>query len=215
MIMARMRRFMVLLLVSVVAACGGSSSGPSGPTAASVAAQSGDVPNGLVRCSLSGDIQTFIHNEESPDPSTSMTAANQWTDLLKSGATSAYVAIYTDSKTHCGDFANARTDPAAASYKLVVNFVVQFKDEKSAASAYANGSVFGVSAPSLQVSSQAIVGTKTGLTANAVVVSQAIANQSFYIALWQNKSFAVFLAVVNIDPTASKKVATSENSRIA
>ena len=210
-----MRRLMLLLLIGVVAACGGSSSGPSGPTAASVAAQSGDVPNGMVKCSLSGDIQTFIHNEQSPDPSTSKTAANQWTDLQKSGATSAYVAIYTDSKSHCGDFASARTDPAAATYKLVVNFVVQFKDEKSAASAYANGSVFGVSAPSLHASAQAIEGTKTGLSANSVVVSQAIANQSFYIALWQNKSFAVFLAVVNLDPTASKKVATSENGRIA
>lgn len=214
MIMTRMHRLKVLVLIGVVAACGGSSSGPSGPTAASVAAQSGDVPSGMVKCSLSGDIQTFIHNEASPDPSTSKSASNQWTDLQKSGATSAYVAIYTDSKTHCGEFANARTDPAAASYKLVINFVVQFKDEKSAASAYANGSVFGFSAPSLQASSQAVEGTKTDLTPNSVVVSQTIANQSFYIALWQNKSFAVFLAVVNVDPAASKRVATSENSRI-
>lgn len=168
----------------------------------------------MVKCSVSGDIQAFIHNEASPDPNTAKTAANQWTDLQKSGATSAYVAIYTDSKTHCGNFANERTDPTAATYKLVVNFAVQFKDEKSAASAYANGSVFGVSATSLHASSQAIEGAKTGLTANSVVVSQAIGNQSFYIALWQNKSFAVFLAVVNVDPTASKKVATSENSRI-
>ena len=209
-----MRRLVLLLMVGLVAACGGSS-GPTGPTAASVAAQSGDMPKGMLKCDLSGDIQTFIHKEQSPDPSTSKTAANQWTDLQKGGATSAYVAIFTDSKTHCGDFASARTDPAAANYKLVVNFVVQFKDEKSAASTYANSSIFGVSASSLRASgSQAIEGTKTGLTANSVVVSQAIATQTFYIGLWQSKAFAMFLAVVNVDPVASKKIATSENSRI-
>lgn len=212
--LGRMRRLVLVLIIAVVAACGGSSA-PGGPTASSVAAQSGDVPKGMVKCDLSGDIQTFIHKEQSPDPSTSKTAANQWTDLQKTGATAAYVAIFTDSKTHCGDFASSRTDPAAANYKLVVNFVVQFKDEKSAASTYANNSVFGVSASSLRSSgSQAVEGTKTGLTANSVVVSQAIANQTFYIGLWQNKAFAVFLAVVNVDPVASKKVATSENSRI-
>lgn len=205
---------MLVFLVGLVAACGGSS-GPGGPTAASVAVQSGDVPKGMVKCDLSGDIQTFIHKEQSPDPGTSKTAANQWTDLQKSGATTAYVAIFTDSKTHCSDFASARTDPAAATYKLVVNFAVQFKDEKSAADAYVNNSIFGVSASSLRSSgSQAIEGAKTGLTSNSVVVSQAIANQTFYIALWQNKTFAMFLAVVNVDPAASKKVATSENSRI-
>jgi hypothetical protein len=39
-------------------------------------------------------------------------------------------------------------------------------------------------------------------------------NQTYYIAVWQNKTFMVILAVLNIDETASKKVATSENGRI-
>jgi hypothetical protein len=38
----------------------------------------------------------------------------------------------------------------------------------------------------------------------------AIANQSFFVAVWQNKTFAVILAVINIDTTQSKKVASNE-----
>jgi hypothetical protein len=72
-----------------------------------------------------------------------------------------------------------------------------------------------VSASNLRSSgSTAIEGAKTGLTSNAVVISQSLSNQSFYIALWQNKAFAIFLAAINLDATASKKIATSENGRI-
>lgn len=208
-----MRRLVVLMLLVAGAAACGSSSGPAGPTASSVSVQSGDVPKGMVRCDLSGDIQSFIQKEGGADPTTSKTAQDQWSTLQKAGATSGYVTVYTDSKTHCTDFASSRTDPAAANYKLVVNFTVQFKDEKSASAAYTNGSIFGVSSSSLS-GPTGITGAKTGLTANSVVVSQAIGNQSFYIALWQDKAFAIFLAAVNLDPASSKKVATSEDARI-
>lgn len=210
-----MFRLLVLMLVGLLAACGSSTPNSSGPTASTVSVQSSDVPKGMVRCNISGDIQTFIQKEQSPDPSTSKSAADEWTRAQKSGATSAYATIFTDSTSHCSEFANARTDPAAVPYKLVVNFVLQFKDSKSAASTYQNDSIFGVSSSSLRSSgTQSIEGNKTDLGPNSVVVSQSISNQTFYIALWQNKAFAVFLAVLNIDPASSKKVATSENSRI-
>jgi hypothetical protein len=164
---------------------------------------------------MTGDINSFVRKEASPDPSTSKTASNQWSDLQKNGATAAYVSVYTDSTAHCSDFANSRTDPASATYKLVVAFTVQFKNEKAAADAYAKDSIFGVSASNLRASgSQTIEGTKTGLTTNSVVISQSLSNQSFYIALWQNKAFVIFLAAINLDAATSKKVATSENSRI-
>ena len=95
----------------------------------------------------------------------------------------------------------------------MVNFVVQFKDEKTAADAYTNKSIFGFSPAQLR-SAPTIEGSKTGLTANSIVLNQSIASQSFYIAEWQNKAFMVILAVLNIDPEASKKVSTAENSRI-
>ena len=210
-----MRRFIPILALALAAACGGASNGPSGPTASTVAVQPSDVPKDMVRCDLSGDIQNFIQKEQVPDPSTSKSAANEWSHAQKSGATAAYAAIYTDSKSHCTDFASGRNDPAAVPYRLVIDFVLQFKDVKSAANTYTNDSIFGVTASSLSASgSSSIQGTRTGLAANSVVVSQSLSNQTFYIALWQNQTFDVFLAVLNFDPTAAKKIATSENSRI-
>ena len=180
-----------------------------------MAVQPSDVPKDMVRCDLTGDIQSFIQKEKGPDASTSKSAANEWSQAQKNGATSAYVAIYTDSKSHCTDFASGRSDPASVPYRLVINFVLQFKDSKSAANTYTSDSIFGVTASSLTASgSSSIQGTKTGLTANSVVVSQSLSNQSFYIALWQNKTFDMFLAVLNLDPTAAKNVSTSVNSRI-
>ena len=206
---------MPILLVALVAACGGGSNASTGPTASTVAVQSSDVPKGMVRCDLSGDIQSFITKEQGPDPSTSKSAANEWSQAQKDGATAAHVAIYADTSSHCTDFASGRNDPAAVPYRLVIDFVLQFKDTKSAAGTYTNGSIFGVTASSLSASgSSSIQGTKTGLTENSVVVSQSLSNQTFYIAVWQNKTFDVFLAVLNLDPTAAQKIATSENGRI-
>ena len=210
-----MSRFIPILIVALVSACGGTSNAPTGPTASTVAVQPSDVPKDMVRCDLSGDIQSFIQKEQGPDPSTSKSAANEWSQAQKNGATAAYAAIYTDSKSHCTDFASGRNDPAAVPYRLVIDFVLQFKNSKSAANTYTNDSIFGVTASSLSASgSSSIQGTKTGLSANSVVVSQTLSNQTFYIALWQNKTFDVFLAVLNFDPTAAKKIATSENNRI-
>jgi hypothetical protein len=213
--LTRMRRFLSILVVALVVACGGTSSNASGPTASAVAVQQSDVPKGMVRCDLSGDIQHFIQKEQGPDPSTSKSAANEWSHAQKNGATAAYAVIYTDSNAHCTDFASGRNDPAAVPYKLVIDFVLQFKDAKSAVNTYTSDSIFGVTASSLSASqSSSIQGTKSGLTANSVVVSQSLSNQTFYIALWENKTFDVFLAVLNFDPAAAKKIATSENSRI-
>jgi hypothetical protein len=209
-----MPRFLPILLAALLAACGGTSNAPAGPTAATVAVQGSDVPKNMVRCDLSGDIQTFIQKEQGPDPSTSKSAANEWSQAQKNGATAAYVAIYADTKSHCTDFASGRNDPAAVPYNLVINFVLQFKDTKSATSTYTNDSIFGVTASSLSASGSSIQGTKTGLTANSVVVRQSISNQTFYIALWQNKTFDIFLAVLNVEPTAAKNIAVSENTRI-
>ena len=55
---------------------------------------------------------------------------------------------------------------------------------------------------------------KTGLSPNSIVLSVTISNQSFYIAVWQNKVFMVILAILNIDTATCKKVAQAENGRV-
>ena len=213
-----MTRSVLAILIATIGAvaCGGSAAAPPGLTAANVAVQQGDLPSGLVRCDLTGDISSFIKQEQSPDPQTAKSTASSWSELQKSGATSAYVALYTDSRARCSDIKSSASDPAAAVYRLVVNFVVQFKDEKSAVAGYkSDSSVFGFSASTLRSGGNAVQeGATTGLGPNSITLSRPVGNQTFFAAVWQNRAFMVILVILNIDPAASKKAATTENARI-
>ncbi len=205
---------MTVGVLSMVA-CSSATPSQHGPTAANVAVQPGDVPRGMVRCDLTGDIDSFLEKEKAADPTTYQSTRSEWEDARSKGATAAYAAFYTDSSEHCAGISSSGADIGTATFRLVVNFVVQFKDETAAAKGYTSEKVFNFSASDLKVSGQPVVeGTKTGLTANSITLSQPIGNQSFYIAVWQNKTFMVILAVLNVDATASKKIATSENGRI-
>lgn len=206
---------LILAIASVLAACGGSSSTPQAATPASVAVQQSDLPSGMVRCDLSGDIDSFIKTEASPDPATSKTMSSDWQTAKDKGAKAAYVAVYTDSAAHCATVKTRGSDIGAANYKLVLNFVIEFKDEKTAATSYTSDSVLGFSASSLKSGIVPVIeGTATGLTKNSISLTQPIAGQLYYIAVWQNKAFMVILAVLNLDAASAKKVSTSENGRI-
>ncbi len=214
-----MSRKMVLTacVAVMVAACGGSASPlPQAPTAASVSVQPSDVPAGLKKCDLSGDVDSFIAKEQTPDPKTAQSVKSGWDDARKNGATATYIAIYADDTSHCDQLKSGQTTIDTAAYKLVINFVLQFKDEKTAAAAYTgNQKFYSFSASDLRGGGMATAeGTKTGLTANSIVLDQTMASQHFYIAIWQNKAFMVILAVLNVDSPASQKVALAENGRI-
>ena len=213
-----MPRFVVpLLLVAVLAlvACGGSNA-PTGPTAASVAAQPGDLPKGMTQCDLTGDINSFATKEQTPDPQAAKTISDDWQQAKKDGATEAYAALYTDSKAHCNAIKGSGVDLGAATYKLVVNFVVEYKDETSAVAVYkGQQSILGFNPNELRTGSGGVVeGTQTGLTENSIALTQPAGNQLFYIAIWQNHMFVVILAILNVDANAAKRVAVRENSRI-
>lgn len=169
----------------------------------------------MVKCDLSGDIDSFLAKEKSQDQATYNSTSADWTTLKKGGATAASTAFYADSAAHCTAIKTSGYAIGAANYKLIVNFVTQFKDEKSATSAYTGDSIFGFSTTELRGGGLGLTeGTATGLTANSLVISAPISNQFFYIAMWQNKKFVIILAILNVDVTASKKVAARVNGRI-
>jgi hypothetical protein len=198
----------------MIAACG-SSPLVNSASAASVAVQSADVPAGMARCDISGDIDTYLSNIKTKDPTTYASTKTQWEAAQKAGATAAQVVFYTDSAANCASVANKVAGISAASYKLVVNFVVQFKDEATAVAGYTNGSIFGINRTTLKADGAPVTeGAKTGLGANSTVLSATVANQPFYIAVWQNKPFMVILVVINIDTPTGQKVAVAVNKRI-
>jgi hypothetical protein len=206
-----------LSVVLMLVGCGGSTQSilSKGPTAASVAVQSGDLPSDMKKCDLSGDIDSFLKKAKTKDPNTYTSTNTEWETAKKQGATAAYTAFYTDSTAHCASIESNSADVSSATYKLVVNFVIQFKDDASASKGYTSEQIFGFSTSSLKSGGAPVVeGTKTGLTPNSIVLSVAVSNQSFYIAVWQNKVFMIILAILNIDSATCKKVALAENSRI-
>jgi hypothetical protein len=213
--------FAALVGILCVAGCGGIAQS-SAPTASSVSVQPGDAPKGMVKCDLSGSIDSFLTKEKTQDPNTYSSTSTEWNDAKKNGATAASVAFYADSASHCKAINTNASDIGSANYKLIINFVIQFKDESSAAKGYTSESIFGFKSSDLKQSAgagggaiQVVEGTKTGLSTNSLTLNASVATQAYYIAVWQNKAFMVILAVLNVDPVASKKVATSENGRIS
>ena len=208
------RALTFLLAVLLVAACSSQPGTVTAPTAASVAVQPGDLPNTMHRCSISGDINTYIESLKAKDPATYTSTKNEWADAQSKGATATQVSFYTDSDANCTNVASTVANLSAAAYPLVVNFSVQFKDEASAANGYTNGQIFGIDSAMLKANGAVVEGTKTGLGTNSIVLNTTILSQAFYIAVWQNKAFMVILGIINLDSATGQKVATAENSRI-
>jgi len=206
----------VVLGVLIVAACGSSGSGSIGPT--DVAVHSSDLPKGLVKCDGSGDMDSFLSSIKTKDAATYSSTKKEWDDAKAHGATTAVVEFFADSKDHCASIQNAGNgDLSTATYPVVINFVIQFKDEPSAAKGYTTESIFGFSESTLSATGGQSVtkGVDTGLSKNSIALTIAIGNQSFYVVVWQNKSFMIILGVLNVDLAQSKKIATNENSRIS
>ncbi len=208
------RALTALVAVLMVTACA-SSPATNVATVASVAVQPGDLPAGMQRCGLSGDIDTYLNSLKTKDPTTYTSTSSQWAAAKNQGATAAQVVIYTDSEANCESVASKVSSISTATYKLVVNFVLQFKDEASAATGYTSGKIFGFDLATLKANGAPVIeGNQTGLGANSIVLDTTLANQSFYIAVWQSKTFMVILGIINVDSAAGHKVSDAENKRI-
>jgi hypothetical protein len=208
------RAISTLIALLAIAACGASPIA-QGSTVSSVAVQTSDVPNGMQRCDQSGDINSYLNFIKTKDPATYAATKTQWDAAKSNGATAAQVVFYSDSAAHCASMASDVSSMISATYKVVVNYVIQFKDEGTAAKGYTSGTIFGIDPAKLKTGGTPYTeGTKTGLSLNSVVVNQKIGNQAFYIAAWQSKAFMVVLGIINLDAGVGQKVADTENKRI-
>jgi hypothetical protein len=208
------RSFAALVVLFMIAACG-SSPATVAASVSSVSVQPRDLPAGMQRCDLSGDINSYLSSLKTKDQAAYTSVKTQWDAAQKKGATATQVVFYADSAANCASVASNVSNIASAAYKLVVNFVVQFKDQAAAATGYTSGSIFGVDHSALKANGTPVTeGAKTGLGPNSIVLSVPIANQSFYIAAWQNKTFMVILGIINLDSATGQKVAEAQNKRI-
>jgi hypothetical protein len=200
----------------VLAGCGQlPGGGAPEPNAASVAVQQADLPNGMVKCDVSGEMDAYLTQVQAKDPTHYTQVKQEWEDAKAKGATAGQVAVYADTTEHCANFKSNTSSITSATYKLVANFVIQFKDEASATNGYRSGGILGFNPTSLTNGGvPSTVGDQTGLGTNSIVVTLDVGGQNFYIAVWQKKKFMVILAVLNIDSATDAKVAAAENGRI-
>jgi hypothetical protein len=205
-----------IAMLLVLGACGSPiGGGTPSPSASSVAVKLSDLPSGMHRCDLSGDINSYLKKIQTTDPTSYGSTKDHWDSAQKGGATAADVEFYTDSTAHCAGLESNGSQIGSATYKLAVNFVFQFKDEASATTGYNSDSIFGFSVSQLKQSLVPVAeGTTTGLGKNSIVLTVEIAPQTFYIAVWQNKQFMSILGIFNIDAATDKKIAQAVNGRI-
>ena len=213
--LARMRGPLSALVAMLLIGACGPLPGGSASSASSVAVQQSDVPSGMQKCDVSGGMDAYITKVQAKDPTHYTQIKQEWEDTKAHGATAGQVAVYADTAAHCATFQTNSSDITTATYKLVVNFVIQFKDEATAAKGYTSETIMGFSPGVLKAGGLPVIeGSATGLSKNSVVLTLEVSTQSFYVAVWQNKKFMVILALLNIDTATDKKVAVAENGRI-
>ena len=206
-----------IALLLVAGACSpiGGGSGTPAATASNVAVKLSDLPSGMHRCDLSGDMNSYLKKIQTSDPTTYSSTKSHWDAAQKGGATAADVELYTDSTARCADLATNASQIGSATYKLAVDFVFQFKDEASAVAGYNSDSIFGFSVATLKSSQLPVTeGTATGLGKNSIVLTLVVPPQTVYLSVWQNKQFMSILGIFNIDAATDKKIALAENGRI-
>lgn len=217
-----MQRWFVAASVLLLLACGSnnstttSGSGGSAPkqqTAQSVADNSADFP-GLPRCPESGTYVSYLRAEQTKNPDQYTVDNKDWTDLKAGGADDGYVVVYAANTSDCGQFGGN-----TPSGKLAYVYVVRFKNATSASTMYKSQlSQFHMSdadVNNLKAAGGTVKqGATTGLGDNSLVVSVDVQSVSFYIALWENRTFEVAVLVYNLLPSVGSTAANNINSRI-
>ena len=207
----------VLAVIAAVTGCGPSAVILPAATVSTVAVQPGDVPSTLQRCAASGRMDNWLSTLKVQNFSRYFNYNEQWDLAKRDGATSAEVALYTDSSSHC-DYStnNGSGTIALGAYPLVLNIVIQFKDEASATNGYTSGSLFGFEQAIFKAVAGAALsqGKSTGLGANSIAYSTDVGNKPYYVVVWQQRAFVVIVLTDNLDPATGKKIAQQLNGRI-
>jgi hypothetical protein len=204
----------VSLVAGLLASC--ISSSPATSTVADVAVKPSDLPKGLQKCHGSGEIESFLTAIKDKNSTIYRTTKSDWDGAKKDGAIAAEIVAYADSKARCDVYLDADGTVPDPHSVLVINAVVQFKDERTATNAYAVESFLDLSesdfkeTPGIRVAR----GADTGLTKNSATMSLAFFDVPFYAAFWQNKAFMAAVWAINVDAGQSKKIATNVNQRI-
>lgn len=205
----------VLLIGALVACTSLIGGGATGPTPQSVAVQKSDVPAGLQSCSESGEINSYLQKVKTRSESTFAQVNDQWQKEKSAGATAGWVQVFADSEDECTALSSGRSPQGSNPPKIVLNYVVQFKDEASAAKDF-NSEVLGLNPADIQRQGGTVVrGAGTGLGDNSTTGSISLFGLQLEFAVWQKKAFFVAVIAVGLTDAEAKKVYSNINGRIS
>jgi len=173
------------------------------------------VPSGLQSCSESGEINSYLDKVKARSQSTYAQVNDQWQKEKSAGATAGWVQVFADSADECTALSSGRSPQSTNPPKIVLNYVVQFKDESSAAKDYSS-EVLGLNPADIQRQGGKVVkGSATGLGDNSATGSISLFGLQLEFAVWQKKTFFVAVIAVGLSDAEAKKIYTNVNGRIS
>lgn len=198
-----------LLVAAFVAllACSTPGAPPAPSTPQSVALQAGDLPRGMVRCGLSGDVDRFLTGAPSDNQYASQ-LAQEWRAMKALGAQAGYVGVYAGSSDQCKA---AFTSQSLTGIRWAASMVVQFKNTAAAGTAYRQASI-GAQQIAQQPGSEE--GAATGLGSDSLTFSDSEGTQSLFFAYWHHARFLVVMLALDLGEQASHQAAHDVDSRI-
>jgi hypothetical protein len=183
-------------------------------TAADAVVKPADLPAGMVKCPGSGGVGTFLDSIKTTDPVTYRLTNEAWNAAKQDTALAGEIVLYTDSTAGCDSIHGQPSGQiASAGSQLVMSGAMQYPDEASAQQAYARDSIMGWSAADMQNATGSLQGNATGLGPNSVVVSASLL--AVYAAVWQYKTFLMFLITARLDVDKGQKAAASVQARLS
>ena len=162
-------------------------------------------------------MDAFLQSIEADAASTFETNTEEWQAARQVGAVAGQVAVYSDSAADCDAALHSGAGQVASpTAPLLVSVAEQYKDSPSAASAYSQLPVWGLSSSDMKKAAAegTVEGSSSGLGTNSISWAGSFFGAPFYIAFWQNKDLVLFMLASNIDSDLSKKASTAENGRI-
>ena len=173
------------------------------PTAAIL--QPADVPAGLTVCQGSGPMDVYVSVLASLDSTVAERVEREWEQLLKSGASSGAIAIYTASTAACKAELGATT-----TVKAMASFVARFPDESQADQAWHAGVLGFVPPQPGQLNSGLVLGTTTGLGPSSFTYDRP----SVRLASWRHGLYVALVVASNLDLTAFKAATAAVDPRL-
>ena len=176
-------------------------------TPQNVALQAADLPNGMTRCGMSGDIDRFL-TQAPPGNQYAANMAELWLGVRKLGAQGGYVQVFAGSNDQC---VTPFTSASLTGVRWIANMVVEFKTDKAAGKAYRDASAGAQQIASQPGSEQ---GSGTGLGNDSLTFGNSEGDLSEFFAYWHHGKFLVQLLAVGLGEQRSHQAARKVDGRI-